>query len=159
MRIVFLGKSDCNSVSVNRHIELIGSLLLSLISHRIASFPKIVCRGAGTWITDVSPDYWYQSFRCMFIFVLDALNKGYVPSDRAFGLIGLSPPRGSHRGAPFGNASIIMFPARHRHHCGCAAVSESCSRSLPVSRQQRERRRYAELFIFQGTGRQSNQRR
>ena len=85
-------------------------------------------------------------------------NSGYVLPGHAFGLIGLSPPRGTHGGA-LSDASIVSASACHRLRFGCAETSKSWMRldanqsdrlcGLPVTRQQRECKEYAELFGFQ----------
>ena len=85
-------------------------------------------------------------------------NSGYVLPGHAFGLIGLSPPRGPHGGA-LSDASIVSASACHRHRSGCAETSKSWMRldsnqsdrlcGLSVTRQQRECKEYAELFGFQ----------
>ena len=109
---------------------------------------KNSCRRAGTWITDASQDYWYQSFAVRICPRHPEQRvhtfRPCIRSHRSFTSPWISP------GRPFRDVSIIVFSACHRHRCGCAAVSESSSRSLLVSQQQRERKRYAELFSFQG---------
>ena len=87
-------------------------------------------------------------------------NSGYVLPGHAFDLIGLSPPRGPHGGA-LSDASIVSASACHRLRFGCAETSKSWIRlavnqsdrlcGLPVTRQQRECKEYAELFGFQDT--------
>lgn len=87
-------------------------------------------------------------------------NSGYVLPGHAFDLIGLSPPRGPHGGA-LSDTSIVSASACHRLRFGCAETSKSWMRlavnqsyrlcGLPVTRQQRECKEYAELFGFQGT--------
>ena len=51
-------------------------------------------------------------------------NSGYVLPGHAFGLIGLSPPRGTHGGA-LSDASIVSASACHRLRFGCAETSKS----------------------------------
>ena len=86
---------------------------------------------AGTWCQMPAIEK-YQSF-CRIVRICPRRPEPrYASSDRAFGLIGISPPRGSHRGAPFGNASINMFSACHRLRCGCAAPLESSSAMDPA---------------------------
>ena len=85
-------------------------------------------------------------------------NSGYVLPGHAFDLIGLSPPRGPHGGALL-DTSIVSASVCHRLRSGCAETSKSWMRldanqsdrlcGLPVTRQQRECKEYAELFGFQ----------
>ena len=49
------------------------------------------------------------------------------------------------------DASIFNASACHGLRCGCAAPSEYIPCGLPVSRQQKESKKCAVLFYFQGT--------